>query len=858
MTDKDEEILADLLLRWEELRERGQETPAAELSQEHPHLIEELARRIKAMKAVSWLDKPLGPGDDGPDSEGSTDAKPRTLIGRYRLDDLIATGGFAQVWRGYDLELQRVVAVKVPRPSRLQSADAFMAEARRVARLKHPGIVPVFDVGHDGDACFIVSEFVEGGSLGDQLSRNPPTQQQAIRWIAEIADALEYAHMHGIVHRDIKPANILIDHHGRALLADFGIAQSANKAGQEALSLGTLRYMSPEQLEGREVDPRSDIFSLGVVLHETLTGKLPYSSAEPNVLRREIVAGAKVGTDKLSAELKRICEQSLQRLPHQRHSSAAHLAAELRKCLESPTKSTGKILVVAVVTLAVAVCAIVWWNAQRPAIVEQPLAGETPKVEPATAEDFDAWLKRVERLPAKDQVEAVFKKVRELNPEFKTEMDHRIEGDVVVQAGFFGGHNLKNISPLRAFTGLKAVRFNHCFELDDISPLEDLKLLNDVEVFQTKVSKLLPLKGKPLTRLMIGYSPVVDLSPLEGMPLESLDAHFSHVTDLKPLQRMPLTTLILYGTKVSDLSPLKGMKLTVLSLYETPLKDLSPVEGMPIELLRIGATKVNDLSVLRTMRLKSLGCDFDPNRDTDLIHSIKTLEEINGKNIADFWKVVERTQTARFVAETILREGGRVIIDERSESLSRFDQLPVQGAISISAIDFPASKPINTKVLQLLPELPTFQSLNASGTNFSDADLVHFQGQLLLKTLRLNGTKVTGEGLSHLSGLDMLDFLELAGAPVTDDGLARLPAFPALTWMNLSSTKITDEGLRRWKKPKGLRSLHLMRVVGVTDDGIDTLSEFKELTSLNLVGTGVTAAGVEKLQRLLPKCKIDR
>ena len=213
MTEKDEELLADLLLRWEELRERGQDTPASQLCREQPHLAEELARRINALKVTSWLDKPLAAGDDAAGISSPT-GEPRTLIGRYRLDDLIAEGGFAQVWRGYDLELHRAVAVKLPKPSRLNSAEAFMAEARRVARLKHPGIVPVHDVGREGDNCFIVSEFVEGGSLGDHLVNDPPSQRQAIRWVAEVADALEYAHLHGVVHRDIKPANILIDHHG--------------------------------------------------------------------------------------------------------------------------------------------------------------------------------------------------------------------------------------------------------------------------------------------------------------------------------------------------------------------------------------------------------------------------------------------------------------------------------------------------------------------------------------------------------------------------------------------------------------------------------------------------------------------
>ena len=151
------------------------------------------------------------------------------LGGRYRLEELIATGGFSEVWRAFDTELLRIVALKLPKRSRLNSTASFIAEARRVARLKHPSIVPVHDVGTQDDRCYIVTEYVEGGSLAQRLSRHPPSTDQSIGWIKDIAHALEYAHVHGVIHRDIKPANILIDHHGRALLADFGIAQSALK-----------------------------------------------------------------------------------------------------------------------------------------------------------------------------------------------------------------------------------------------------------------------------------------------------------------------------------------------------------------------------------------------------------------------------------------------------------------------------------------------------------------------------------------------------------------------------------------------------------------------------------------------------
>lgn len=367
MTNEDEELLADLLMRWEEDLENGREIPPTELCKDHPHLTLELGRRIEALKATSWLDKPII--DNGPTFGGESSGDPRTLNGRYRLEKLIAVGGFAQVWRGFDLELQRTIAVKFPRPSRLESKETFLAEARRVARLKHPGIVPVHDVGHDGDSCFIVSEFIEGGSLGDQLAKHPPSQRQAIQWIIDIADALEYAHLHGVIHQDIKPANILINHLNRALLADFGIAHSSKKSGDFAPSLGTLRYMPPEQLEGRDTDSRADIFSLGIVLHEALTGKLPYSSDVPNALLKEIVAGtAGKATLAIPNELKRICQKALQRNPMNRYLSANHFAGDLRRVLNQPRTARGLLpaLTLLVVVIALVGISVTTWRPKQP------------------------------------------------------------------------------------------------------------------------------------------------------------------------------------------------------------------------------------------------------------------------------------------------------------------------------------------------------------------------------------------------------------------------------------------------------------------------------------------------------------
>lgn len=331
MDDQRREILSDLLLEWEDQFKQGQDIPAAELAREFPELVEDLAQRIVAMKATSWLEDPLtgsSPASDPPHEESAR----RTLAGRYRLDELIALGGFAEVWRAYDKELQRAVAIKIPKAGRGESSDDFMAEARRVARLRHSGIVPVYDVGREADQAFIVSEFMDGGSLASRLAKKSVCSDIVVRWVGEIADALEYAHINGVIHRDIKPANILLNHHDEALLGDFGIAQSANKSGRFDPSLGTLFYMSPEQLEGRPVTPASDIYGLAVVLYEALTGEMPYSSSEPNTVRREITTGRKKAwPTKLPKQLVPLITKALSRNPQQRHTSAAHFATDLRR-----------------------------------------------------------------------------------------------------------------------------------------------------------------------------------------------------------------------------------------------------------------------------------------------------------------------------------------------------------------------------------------------------------------------------------------------------------------------------------------------------------------------------------------------
>ena len=269
---------------------------------------------------------------------------PRTLTDRYRLDALIGVGGFGRVYKGFDTWLDRPVAVKIPKVDRrvgAEEVDQCRLEAKKVARLRHPNIVPVYDVGKDDGSCFIVSEWIDGENLANRMKGGRLPYQQGVKVIAEVADALGHAHARGYVHRDIKPANILLDGSGRAYLTDFGIAVVEEELLKDVGAAGTLPYMAPEQLDDRlgPVDHRADIYALGVVLFELLTGIRPFRSASPLVLREQIVAGDVPPPRSIEISgpepLGRFCLRCLALRPDVRYQTAAARAADLRTFLDS-------------------------------------------------------------------------------------------------------------------------------------------------------------------------------------------------------------------------------------------------------------------------------------------------------------------------------------------------------------------------------------------------------------------------------------------------------------------------------------------------------------------------------------------
>lgn len=265
-------------------------------------------------------------------------------IGRYQILDEIGRGAMGIVYRAHDPNLDIIVALKVLRKDRLSSEPfvrRFMAEARVLGRLDHPEIVRVFNVDRDGDDVYIAMEFVQGEPLNEVMKKQGYPREMIADFGVRMAEALDCAHKKGVIHRDVKPSNILSVPGGRLKITDFGIAHIEDPSRAEETQvgeiLGTPAYMSPEQVLGRPVDGRSDLFSLGIILYEMAAGTRPFQgqglNAIFNAITNEVPPPVHAANPEISRELSAVIMKCLGKLPEARYADCGELAAAIRSAV---------------------------------------------------------------------------------------------------------------------------------------------------------------------------------------------------------------------------------------------------------------------------------------------------------------------------------------------------------------------------------------------------------------------------------------------------------------------------------------------------------------------------------------------
>jgi serine/threonine protein kinase len=332
-------------------------------------------------------------------------------LGRFQLRERLGDGGFGQVFLAYDPRLDRDVAIKVlkQRDPTDRVMERFFREARAVARLDHPNIVAVYDAGFDEGRCWVAYQLVSGRALWWYRDHHRMDAATAARTIRELADALDHAHCMGVVHRDIKPANVIIDDRGRPRLIDFGLARRSDVESdltREGAVVGTPTYMSPEQALGfsRQVDERSDVYSVGVIFFELLCGRRPGEERAPGSPAADpgsagehadsLSTSARAINPSVSADLDRICSKAMAQLPSERHPTARALADDLDQWLKrletSHSSRTSWVSLAFPATAALLLLVVAMWAAGFPWNANTRLQGGAAGTQPGTPASLQA------------------------------------------------------------------------------------------------------------------------------------------------------------------------------------------------------------------------------------------------------------------------------------------------------------------------------------------------------------------------------------------------------------------------------------------------------------------------------------
>lgn len=605
----------------------------------------------------SFLRTALEPGDLG-------------ALGHYRVIRVLGQGGMGCVFEAEDVQLRRRVALKVLISDRMHDVNSrqrFLREARAMAQLRHDHIVTVYHVGQDDNVPHLAMEYLQGKSLDDCLETDRPLSDEFLYRLArETAEGLAAAHEHGLVHRDIKPSNLWLEARPggsfRVKILDFGLARAEKEdvaITQSGYVVGTPAFMAPEQARGENVDARGDLFSLGCVLYWAATGVLPFDGSTTLAVLSALAMDDPKPPSEYRPDLapafadlilKLLAKDRNKRPPTAREVAQAvagieNPTAEL-PTMRPPAKSRRAALLFAagavVLAILVPIGILFRPDSSQPEPTTTPPPPTTSKPSAAVTPE---WIQSVRAMRPDGQLAAVRVKLQELNPEFDGRFDHRVMQNKIVDLGFTADR-VQDLSPVQALDGLEYLNLKCNYKVDcrltNLKPLADMKLKR-LDVDGSQVSDLTPLRDLPaLEHLSIRNTPVRNLEALRGVPLKILYIDSTIIEDLGPLKDSPLLMIVLNDTPVTTLEPLRGMRLQHIAFNQTKIVDLGPLEGMPLLYVSFrGASKVASLVPLKGAPIEFLIGPIKPERDIDVLVSLKKLKEVNSTDIHKYWKQID-------------------------------------------------------------------------------------------------------------------------------------------------------------------------------------------------------------------------
>lgn len=771
--------------------------------------------------------KPTGGADKW---EPPTPEELGRLLPQYRVESLLGRGGMGAVYKAVQLTLGRAVAIKIlpmEVAANLEFVARFEREARTLASLQHSRIITIHDFGQttEGLLYFIVMEYIDGTNLRNILAGPGLTPPQVLMAISQICDALHYAHQRGVIHRDIKPENVLITHDGYVKLADFGLARrDSDGAGLSSTNvvMGTYAYMSPEQRAGH-TDARSDIFALGVMLYEMLTGTRPEGAFQ--------LPSVKVQVD---VRLDEVVVKALQQEPERRYQKVSHLKTDVDAIRTTPQAEVPKArkeqkaaaqrrsrplaIALAISVALFSIAGLAAWQMGGPATLRERFAGVW-----GGKQDPDHQRKLAESILSKGGNIAIWE-----NAQTKpiSRLADLPPGEIELHSvDTYGTSAVFTDDDSRLLAGCDRLRYFRIHGgVMTFIPFESLTALESMEIngggMNNESFKTLP-KCTKLTSFSVGNLRIDGtitqvVARCLFVEVVGLNAGSISNDDLLPLSTLPRLRHLHYG---SDQGITEEASLEILARMKA-------LDSLVFSSFRVPDARLKFLPQLRKVKTLTLwgGATFSKEAYANIaaMPSVSSLN-LSGSNIVD-------EDLRAFSGHKTLEYLDLNDTNLTGEGLAGLSPLPNLAEIHLGLLK---DKVSDAGVKAMLAAFPNLERLDLPGQRLSVEAITAIGAARSLRGLWLRDAKRLDDSwMPHLARMKGLSILDLSTARLKDTHLATLePLKVALTQLYLAKTEVTDAS-------------------------IATLGRFKALTLLDITGTEITSKGTDLLRKALPACEV--